>query len=104
VHADHSAVRVHLQGDHRFHLHHTSNLIQIPTQFAVRCAAPTCAMMRVQMSDRPAAECAQHQLGSTAESGSVVWVQPADPYYKIALRYIRIDRDGRTKTGLAHAD
>jgi hypothetical protein len=41
--------------------------------------------MRMQMSDRPAAERTKHKLGSTAESGGVVWEQPAYSHHKIAL-------------------
>jgi hypothetical protein len=58
-------------------------------------------MMRMQMSDGPRTERAKHKLGSTAESRSVVWVQPAYSHYKVALSYLRIDRDWRTKPGLA---
>jgi hypothetical protein len=58
-------------------------------------------MMRMQMSDRSAAERAQHKLGSTAESCSVVWVQPAYSHHKVALSYFRIDHDWRTEPGLA---
>jgi hypothetical protein len=49
-------------------------------------------------------ERAQHKLGSAAESRSVVRVQPAYSHHKIALSYFRIDRDGRTKPGLAYLE